>query len=238
MNQGLTEATAGLVSAVERGDATAAAALYADDAKLLAPASPLVAGRGQIEAYWRTGIALGITRIELETLGLEIAKAEVVALEVGRYALGVQAGDRGHLVYRGKYIALHRREADGSWRRAVDVFNPDQPHSRPSSAERNSLIATTSSLNDSKKGTTMRNINTRMGAFAVSLLSALLIATGASAGTCTSSCFEAEAVTIGAGSTAEAIGQAIDAPSSGGTADRSLPAIRRPGERGPGLWTY
>ncbi len=127
MTSGLGDATAKLVSAVASGDAIAAGALYTADAKLLAPASPLVAGRGQIEMYWRTGIALGITQIELEVLVLEIAPAEPVALEVGRYALGVEAGDRGHIVYRGKYVGLHRRQADGSWRRAVDVFNPDQP---------------------------------------------------------------------------------------------------------------
>ena len=125
-----TDATADLVSAVTRGDAAAAGALYAADAKLLTPAAPLVAGRGPIETYWRTGIALGITEIEMEVLELEIARADAVALEVGRYVLGVQAGDRGHMVYRGKYAGIHRRQPGGSWCRAVDVFNPDEPASR------------------------------------------------------------------------------------------------------------
>ena len=127
MTRALPDATADLVSALTRGDATAAGALYAIDAKLLAPGAPVLAGRSQIEAYWQTGIALGISRIELEVLDLEIARAEAVAFEVGRYALGVEAGDRGHMVYRGKYVGVHRQQPDGAWRRAVDVFNPDQP---------------------------------------------------------------------------------------------------------------
>lgn len=129
MNGAITEATAQLASAVTRGDATAAGALYMADAKLLPPASPLVAGRKQIELYWQAGIALGITEIGLETVDLEIAPAQVVAVEVGRYEIGVLAGDRGRHIYRGKYVGLHRRQADGSWRRAVDVFNPDEPAS-------------------------------------------------------------------------------------------------------------
>jgi ketosteroid isomerase-like protein len=46
-----------------------------------------------------------------------------VAVETGRYVLAGGAV----VLDRGKYLVLHRRQADGSWRRAVDVFNPDVP---------------------------------------------------------------------------------------------------------------
>ena len=85
----------------------------------------------------------------------------------------------------------------------------------------------------------MRKINTKMSAVALSVLSAITIATGASARTCTSTCSGADPTTIGAGSIAQAASTPIAASNSGGIADSSLLAIRRPDEpRGPGIWTY
>jgi ketosteroid isomerase-like protein len=121
MEDGLERGTRALADALARGDARAAAALYADDGKLLSPAAELFAGRGDIEGYWRAGIALGLSGLEVD--GVEVESSNGLAVETGRYVL---AG--GPLVLdRGKYLVLHRRQADGTWRRAVDVFNPDVP---------------------------------------------------------------------------------------------------------------
>lgn len=99
------------------------AALYVDNARLLAPGAKLVAGRAEIEAYWQTGIPLGVSGLELEAVELESVGG--VAVEIGRYAL-VVSPDRGNsVVDRGTLLAPHRQQADGSWRRAVDAFNPD-----------------------------------------------------------------------------------------------------------------
>jgi uncharacterized protein (TIGR02246 family) len=117
----LAHATAGLADALRAGDAARAAAAYTADGTLLTPAAELVRGRSEIESYWRAGIAVGLTGLGLETLELQVADA--VAIELGRYVLELGA-DR---LDRGKYLVVHRREADGSWRRAVDVFNPDAP---------------------------------------------------------------------------------------------------------------
>jgi ketosteroid isomerase-like protein len=132
MERDVREAAAALADALSRGDAAGAAALYVDDAKLLTPRTELVAGRGEIESYWRTGIDLGVTRVGLEMLELGLAGA--VAVEIGRYTILLSA-DRGDaIIDRGKYLALHKQQPDGSWRRAVDVFNPDgQISARPTS---------------------------------------------------------------------------------------------------------
>lgn len=106
------------VEALSRGDAAAAAALYADDGKLLTTTAELIAGRREIEAYWREGIAVGLARVELEQTETQVVGE--LAIEIGRYVLAADGGQE-----HGKYLVLHRREADGAWRRAVEVYNPE-----------------------------------------------------------------------------------------------------------------
>lgn len=130
MGYDLAAATPALSAALARGDAGAAAALYAADGKVLTPAVELIAGRADIEAYWRAGLAAGLTRVELRTF--ELQQGPGIALEFGRYVLGSATGTPEE----GKYVVLHRQEADGTWSRLVDVFNPDAPDTvRPRSKE-------------------------------------------------------------------------------------------------------
>jgi len=120
----IQEATAALVRSLEHGDAATAADVYADDAKLLAPAGELIRGRAEIEAYWRAGILVGLSAVQFERWVVAAVGGSVV--DVGRYAVSVNARV-GLVVDRGTYLVLHRQVADGSWRRTVDVFNPDEP---------------------------------------------------------------------------------------------------------------
>jgi len=134
MEHGVRDATAAFAEALCRGDASSAAALYAADGKLLTAAAELINGRREIEEYWRAGIAMGLSTVELRASELQVTGR--TAVEVGRYVL-VLHGDGGAVTDRGKYLVLHRREPDGSWRRAIEVFNPDVPEqARPDRKER------------------------------------------------------------------------------------------------------
>lgn len=115
----ILEATAALATAVQRGDAAAAGDTYTSDAKLLTPAPELICGQADIEAYWRTGIAVGVSSLGLEREALETVAVGVV--EAGRYTLCADAA----VVERGTYLVLHEQTPEGFWRRAIDVFHPD-----------------------------------------------------------------------------------------------------------------
>jgi ketosteroid isomerase-like protein len=128
MEDALRHSTAALVEALRLGDAARAAALYDLDGRLLTPAAELLAGRAQIESFWRAGLAVGLTAVRLDPVELELVDG--VGVEVGRYAL-----ELGATTDAGKYLALHRRQADGTWCRAADVFNPDAPRARPEPEE-------------------------------------------------------------------------------------------------------
>jgi ketosteroid isomerase-like protein len=116
--------SAALMQAIVRGDAVAAAALYADDARLLAAAPDVIQGRADIEAYWQTGIALGLSTLALEPQALDTLDGRI--LDAGRYALGFGCDTDGATVEHGTYLTLHRRLGGSSWRRWLDVFDPDE----------------------------------------------------------------------------------------------------------------
>jgi uncharacterized protein (TIGR02246 family) len=125
MEDGIRHATSALADALARGDAGGAAALYTDDGKLLTPGAELLAGRSQIEEYWRAGIAMGLSSVRLDVDRLEVVGG--FAVEIGRYTLALADSA---VADSGKYVVLHGRQPDGSWRRAVDVFNPDPKEKR------------------------------------------------------------------------------------------------------------
>jgi ketosteroid isomerase-like protein len=121
----IAEARAAFVAAVKRGDAREAARVYAKDARLLAPSAELIEGRKAIEAFWRAGIEAGVADVDLDAL--ELDRQDGLAYEIGRYALRLRPAEGGTVVDRGKYLLVHERQSDGSWRWAVEMFNPDMP---------------------------------------------------------------------------------------------------------------
>ena len=125
MDDDVLHSTATLADALARGDAAAAALLYADDGRLLTSASELLSGRAEIEEYWRAGIAFGLSRLEVTPIELRVTGR--IAIEIGRYAIALATAD---VAERGKYVVLHRLQPDGTWRRGVDVFNPRSPSDR------------------------------------------------------------------------------------------------------------
>jgi ketosteroid isomerase-like protein len=125
MDGGILQATAALVSALVRGDVAAAGVVYSDDARLLAPAGDLIRGRAAVEAYWRAGVALGLSAVEFESLVTVPTGARVT--EVGRYAMAVDIRRSHSVVEHGTYLVVHRR-VDSAWRRDLDVFEPDEPN--------------------------------------------------------------------------------------------------------------
>jgi ketosteroid isomerase-like protein len=134
MEDEIAAVTAALVLSLAGGDAAGAAGHYSHDAWLLGPAADFFHGRSAIEAYWRAGVALGPLSVDFGRRLLESVDDE--AVEAGRYEVAVHVTHADLAVDRGTYLVLHRRTADGLWRRAVEVFTPDEPTlARPDTSE-------------------------------------------------------------------------------------------------------
>jgi uncharacterized protein (TIGR02246 family) len=104
------------------GDFNAFAALYTEDAALLAPNLPAIEGRAAIRDYWASVPPMTAFEIEID----EIVGRGDLAYVRGRYTLELSPPGAPEPVRdEGKFIEIRRRQADGSWPLAVDIYNSD-----------------------------------------------------------------------------------------------------------------
>ena len=113
--------------AAKAGDGQAIAALYVADAVLLPPGEPIVKGEAA-KKYWvdfGNGYA-GPT--ELNTMTVE--GGGDVATAIGTYKMTMtpkKPGAKPLPTDEGKYIEVLKRQSDGSWKIAYDIWNPNAP---------------------------------------------------------------------------------------------------------------
>jgi ketosteroid isomerase-like protein len=118
--QAIEENNAMFVQAYNRGDAAACAANYFEDGALLAPNQPTVLGTQAIEGFFKGMIEeLGGTgAIEI----VEVSAEGDLAYQSATYAFeGNEGSDAG------KFVEVYKRQADGSWKIRLTIFNSDNP---------------------------------------------------------------------------------------------------------------
>ena len=99
------------------------AALYTENAKVLAPDAAIVTGRDAIEKFWREAAnASGIVGATLKTLDLEVAGD--TAYEVGEAALALSFGQGPRV----KYVVVWKKGDDSVWRIHWDIWNAMPAH--------------------------------------------------------------------------------------------------------------
>ncbi|HZQ66605.1 MAG TPA: DUF4440 domain-containing protein [Gaiellaceae bacterium] len=113
---------AAFLAALAAGDASAAAAVYAEDARLLPPGAEPMCGRAAIEAFWRAGFQAGVAGLSLQVSALR--GGEELAYEVGSYELRLRPAEASPVAETGNYLYVHARDENGCWRRAVEMFGP------------------------------------------------------------------------------------------------------------------
>lgn len=104
------------------------AALFLDDAVVNPPNEPAVKGRAAIRAWLEKFPPM--TEFKLNNVYVE--GREDLAYVLGTYTMTiVPPGAPGPVRDSGKFVTVARRQADGRWLAAVDMFSSDLPAAPP-----------------------------------------------------------------------------------------------------------
>jgi uncharacterized protein (TIGR02246 family) len=103
-------------------DAETIANMYAEDATLLPPGSPLIKGRANIRAFWQSFFDAGASDASLRVV--EVGSAGDLAYEIGTFQAKLPSPQGGTAPASGKYVVAWKRQADGI-KLVADIFNLD-----------------------------------------------------------------------------------------------------------------
>ncbi len=126
---GIRAADSSFAAAVTAGDAAAVADVYETDAKLLPPNAPTIQGREGIQKFW--GGFLGAYDVRITLATDEVDGRGDLGYNRGHYTLEgrPKAAGGAPLHDEGKFLEVMRKQPDGGWRYAVDMYSSNLPAS-------------------------------------------------------------------------------------------------------------
>ena len=114
-------------TAAGAGDAAGLGAMYLPNASLMPPNAATVQGREAIQKFW--GGFVDAYQVNITVTAEEVEGHGDLAYSRGRYTLGLTPKAKGAAPIRdeGKFLEILRRQPDGTWRYAVDMYSSDLP---------------------------------------------------------------------------------------------------------------
>jgi len=123
----LLQADADWATAVATKDPDAFASFFAPDAILMAPNLPVVNGMEGIRQWATANMSLPGFAVTWEATSAEVAASGDIGYTLGRFTFQMTLPDGTPLTDTGKYATIWKRQADGMWKVAVDIFNSEIP---------------------------------------------------------------------------------------------------------------
>ena len=126
VRQAIEQANASFTQAVKQGDTVGMVANYADDAVMMMEGTPAWHGRSEIAKQ----IIAAFKPMKGADVKLTTSQVDIggdYAIETGTYETTVSPPGGKPATEKGKYVAVWKKQADGSWKIYRDVGNSDAP---------------------------------------------------------------------------------------------------------------
>ena len=99
---------------------------YTDDASVLPFNAPIATGIDQIRKVWSQLMSNPGFSIRFGPTKIEVARSADLAYEIGTFELALSDQTGKSAASRGKYVVAWKKQANGEWKAAADIFNTDQ----------------------------------------------------------------------------------------------------------------
>jgi ketosteroid isomerase-like protein len=107
---------------------------YSDDALVMPPNAPSATTKEAIRKIWKD--LLTDANISWKTKEVEVAQSGDLAFSSGTYEVTLNDPTGTPVNDRGKYVEVWKKQADGTWKCGVDIWNSDLPASAPAAPEK------------------------------------------------------------------------------------------------------
>ena len=109
--------------AAKQLDATVS--FYDEGASMLAPNAPVATGREEIRKAWAQMFAAPGFSLRPKTTKVEVARSGDLAYAQGTYEFTANDPKGAPVTDRGKFVVVWKKQADGAWKVAADIWNSD-----------------------------------------------------------------------------------------------------------------
>ena len=97
------------------------------DGSILAPNQPIATGREAIKQSFSAFFSIPGFKISWQPLRTQVAKSGELGVTSGAYQMTFNDPAGKLVTDRGKYVTVWKKQADGSWKVFLDIFNSDLP---------------------------------------------------------------------------------------------------------------
>jgi len=123
----LQKANTSIENAVSNKNLDSLMSFYAEDACLLPTAEPIVKGKASIRKEWEHIFEIPDFNNKSTLTEIVISKDGDMAYSMGYY-IATMMGEDGNAVQEpGKWVTIWKKQSDGQWRIAIDIYNTDIP---------------------------------------------------------------------------------------------------------------
>ncbi len=103
-------------------------AVYADDASVSLTNMPIIKGKEAIRGALKAMLVDMMGELQFEVAKVEVSKGGDFAYTQGTYSSKtMDPATKKMMAEKGKYVTVYKKMADGSWKIATDINNPDAP---------------------------------------------------------------------------------------------------------------